>query len=1360
MKTSLRAKALACTFLAGAAYAAFAAGAAQAQSAPTAPPPPYRNADANGVDLVTGRMTFSLTEAAIGSGAGGLSLARYWTGSGAFADNWSSGLYEDAAGVYHVQLGEFSDDFTWNGSAYVSVEGRGAALTDTGAGTFRYTAANGTTIDFLAEAQGYSCPGTTGSHCNRPGAITRPDGVKFTVNWTLVQKCAGGGSPVTCPSGDLVTYYRFKGVTSSAGYSFLVNYATSSAGNFTAPQTAWYQKTGVTFSNGAVACDASCPSITYTSSGGIETVTDALARTWRFDESTTQLTGIRRPGASSDTISISYGSGAVVTQVVNEGVTTTYARSVSGNTATTIVTSPAGQKVAIADRSIGRLTSIKDENLQTTSFQYGTSGRLAQVTAPEANYVTYLYDGRGNVTQTQAVAKDGTTTLTATASYPSSCSSTITCNKPSSVTDARGNTTDYNYDSTHGGVLTVTAPAPTSGATRPQVRYSYTLTASPLSGQPGAYLPTAVSTCQTASSCTGTSDEVKTTIAYDANFLPSSISQGAGDGSLTATSAMTHDPAGNVLTVDGPLSGSADTLRYRWDAARQLVGTVSADPDGAGAMKMHAVRNTYDSHGFLTKVEAGTVNSQSDADWAAFSSLQETDTAYDANGRPVTRSLVSGGTTYALTQTSYDSAGRPQCTATRMNPSAFGALPSDACTLGTAGSYGDDRIVKIGYDPAGAVNKVQSGYGVSGVQSDDVTTLYTNNGKVASVTDAEGNKTSYFYDGFDRLSQTQYPSGTKGSGSSNGADFEQLGYDANGNVTSRRLRDANSIGFTYDALNRPTYKDLPGSDPDTSFTYDLLGRLTGATQGTESVSFSWDALGRKLSETGLLGTVQSQWDAAGRRTRMIWPDATYVDYDYLVTGEVSGVRQNGATSGLNVLATYAYDDLGRRTGLTRGNGTSSAYSYTGPLLTHIAHDLAGTSYDVAIDLTYNPAGQIVTRTLSNDAYAYTAMGSGSLSYGTNGLNQVSSAGTTSISADLRGNTLTDGTNSYTFSSEDRMITLTGAPYGTSTLGYDPLGRWTRGGSSLWLGWDGGDLAVEKVGTFAMKWVLGAGGEPLVREPASGSWQWMYTDERGSPIAEANDSGVNEYVTTYDEYGRSPSNHNAWRYGYAGQIAIGSGLSFARNRVYSLNLGRFLQTDPIEYDGGMNLYGYVGADPVNFLDPEGLKKKKAPGVNDPIFVDGTRFGSGGGSSAGGGVSGSLGGGIARDSEDPTGANCGGSCAPVVITYYGGNEPFILVDGRYIRNPNWRKSPWSETVDVVTGIFFMGPLFIMGADEIGVWEGTEYTVGRVRVAPWGNRTSNPYGKFPHYHRPGTGPGQGIGRHRPWEPKVPDTSFFDRF
>ena len=61
------------------------------------------------------------------------------------------------------------------------------------------------------------------------------------------------------------------------------------------------------------------------------------------------------------------------------------------------------------------------------------------------------------------------------------------------------------------------------------------------------------------------------------------------------------------------------------------------------------------------------------------------------------------------------------------------------------------------------------------------------------------------------------PLPTQGSNASSTTDYEQLGYDAASNVTSRRLRDATSIAFTYDNLNRPTLKDLPGSEPDVTY---------------------------------------------------------------------------------------------------------------------------------------------------------------------------------------------------------------------------------------------------------------------------------------------------------------------------------------------------------------------------------------------------------------------------------------------------------------------------------------------------------------------------------------------------------------
>ncbi len=80
---------------------------------------------------------------------------------------------------------------------------------------------------------------------------------------------------------------------------------------------------------------------------------------------------------------------------------------------------------------------------------------------------------------------------------------------------------------------------------------------------------------------------------------------------------------------------------------------------------------------------------------------------------------------------------------------------------------------------------------------------------IATATDAEGNKTPTNMTGSIALSKTRYPDTTAGAGTSSTSDYEQLTYDAGSNVTSRRLRDGQSIAYAYDALGRLTLKDRP-----------------------------------------------------------------------------------------------------------------------------------------------------------------------------------------------------------------------------------------------------------------------------------------------------------------------------------------------------------------------------------------------------------------------------------------------------------------------------------------------------------------------------------------------------------------------
>jgi RHS repeat-associated protein len=735
----------------------------------------------------------------------------------------------------------------------------------------------------------------------------------------------------------------------------------------------------------------------------------------------------------------------------------------------------------------------------------------------------------------------------------------------------------------------------------------------------------------------GAATTLRTCYAYDA--LGRKISETGPGG------------AGGSCPADPPSAALPDTVSTRYDAMGRVTGTISPDPDGAGGNPFIAVRNSYDPAGRLIKVETGTLSAWQSQDVApanwgtAFTVARSAETRYDVMSRKVrewTREGASGAVR-TMTEYSYDLAGRLTCTAVRMNPAAFAftGLP-DACEANDAGSDGPDRITRNVYDAAGqrlqhrvGVDSAESG---ENVEAADATWQYNLNGQVTTVIDGNGNRAALTYDGHGRQSCWMFPataraqnyddtSQTTALASAGGlggviedgvcisGDYEAYAYDANGNRTALRKRDNaphtyGVIAYEYDALNRMTRKVVPervaphpypltaAQTRDVYYGYDLrnlqlFARFDSATG--EGVANQYDGFGRLLSSSTNMGgtarTLTYAYDADGNRTRITHPDGQHFDYRYDGLNRFIGIKENGDS---DIVGQY-YHPTGERYVLGRhGTGIGWLYDPLGQL-SYQAADLPGGAV-TTWNFLRNPASQITSATRSNDLYAWTGHYAVNRSYAANGLNQytgtVAAQGGASFGYDANGNLTSDGSRTFTYDVENRLV----AASGDFTMSYDPLGRlFQAGGTSdvIRYLYDADDLIAEynPSGTMLRRYVHGAGvDDPLLWYETNGvstnTRRQLIADERGSIVAVTDWIGNPLFINRYDEYG-IPAATNAGRFAYTGQIWLPAlGMYHYKARVYSPTLGRFLQVDPVGYDDQFNLYEYVGDDPVNQTDPSG------------------------------------------------------------------------------------------------------------------------------------------------------------------------------
>ena len=506
---------------------------------------------------------------------------------------------------------------------------------------------------------------------------------------------------------------------------------------------------------------------------------------------------------------------------------------------------------------------------------------------------------------------------------------------------------------------------------------------------------------------------------------------------------------------------------------------------------------------------------------------------------------------------------------------------------------------------------------------------YWENSKLKSLTDPNGNTTTWNIDLENRVTSKQYADGTA------------TAYAYEGSINRlKAITDAlgQSKQFTYgldDTVAGISYLRAVNPTPNVTFTYDrFFRRVTSMTDGTGTTTYQYypvQVLGalQLQQETGPFqnATIAYQYDKLGRlASRTVDSSVESFNYDDLgrliadtndlgrfnlgYLGETSQITSR-ALQGSSLTTGWVYDtnqNDRRLKAINNSNATRSFNFTTTPedLITQIAETepQGGQWPPQTWNYGYDNSNRLLQAMGSTAQYAYGydpadnitsfegPWGMRNASY--NSVNEISSFNGHSYLYDANGNLLDDGVRRYQWDAENRLISIASdsQPGQTTTFRYDGLSRrvsimastGSPSGNYLWCGdmlCQARDLSDNVVRHYFSE------GEYVL----AGRQGLYYSQDQLSSVRDvlARD-GSRIAASDYEPYGSvsQTANGNQTDFRYAGLVYDQQdGLYLATYRVFDGVSGRFINKDPDGERGGLNLYGYGKAYPLRFVDRLGL-----------------------------------------------------------------------------------------------------------------------------------------------------------------------------